>query len=253
MKVCKEEIVGLAAAVVRVTATTQTADHAALRVHHAGGAVLQVAFMAEDEDAKLAQQADEMAAVAERLNGANIAGVRAAVGDDHGKSPTVDISLVEGEWRGPTGPELLLQLRDQPPARGSLPATAARTCMHRACLRLRPTLRPKNLRLPAQLRLAGCLAPRPHPSPSATLVLAPQRRFGMMGTTDNPGGMKANASAEELSAALKDAIIIDVRSPPEIAKGPAVPGSLNLVWDRDADTMPVEGLPEDLAVPLFVH
>ena len=75
----------------------------------------------------------------------------------------------------------------------------------------------------------------------------------MMGTTDNPGGMKANASAEELSAALKDAIIIDVRSPPEIAKGPAVPGSLNLVWDRDADTMPVEGLPEDLAVPLFVH
>ena len=70
--------------------------------------------MAEDEDAKLAQQADEMAAVAERLNSANIAGVRAAVGDDHGKSPTVDISLVEGEWRGPTGPELLLQLRDEP-------------------------------------------------------------------------------------------------------------------------------------------
>ena len=69
--------------------------------------------MAEDEDAKLAQQADEMAAVAERLNSANIAGVRAAVGDDHGKSPTVDISLVEGEWRGPTGPELLLQLRDE--------------------------------------------------------------------------------------------------------------------------------------------
>ena len=124
--------------------------------------------------------------------------------------------------------------------------------MHRACLRLRPTLRPAALRLPAQLRLAGCLvAPRPRPHP--TLALAPQRRFGMMGTTDNPGGMKANASAEELSAALKDAIIIDVRSPPEIAKGPAVPGSLNLVWDRDADTMPVEGLPEDLAVPLFVH
>ena len=39
MKVCKEEIVGLAAAVVRTTATTQTADHAALRVHHANGAV----------------------------------------------------------------------------------------------------------------------------------------------------------------------------------------------------------------------
>ena len=65
----------------------------------------------------------------------------------------------------------------------------------------------------------------------------------MMGTTDNPGGMKANASAEELSAALKDAIIIAVRSPPEIAKGPAVPGSLNLakvnaaadaaVWQRN--------------------
>ena len=98
--------------------------------------------MAEDEDAKLAQQADEMAAVAERLNSANIEGVRAAVGDDHGKSPTVDISLVEGEWRGPTGPELLLQLRDEPrpghprehstpppPTMGDQSAALAQACM----------------------------------------------------------------------------------------------------------------------------
>ena len=39
----------------------------------------------------------------------------------------------------------------------------------------------------------------------------------------------------------------------EVAKGPAVPGSVNLVWDRDADTMPLDGLPEDKSVPLFVH
>ena len=75
----------------------------------------------------------------------------------------------------------------------------------------------------------------------------------MMGTTDNPGGMKANASVEELTGALPAAIIIDVRGPDEVAKGPAVPGSVNLVWDRDADTMPLDGLPEDKSVPLFVH
>jgi|EP01043_Picozoa_sp_COSAG02_P005568 rhodanese-related sulfurtransferase len=75
----------------------------------------------------------------------------------------------------------------------------------------------------------------------------------MMGTTDNPGGMKANASVEELTAAFPTATVIDVRGPDEVAKGPAVPGSLNLVWDREAETMPLDGLPEDKSVPLFVH
>ena len=70
----------------------------------------------------------------------------------------------------------------------------------------------------------------------------------MMGTTDNPGGMAANATPEELAAALPEAVIVDVRGPDEVAKGPAVPGSLNLPWDRDADVMPLDGLPEDFAV-----
>jgi hypothetical protein len=38
----------------------------------------------------------------------------------------------------------------------------------------------------------------------------------MMGTTDNPGGMAANASAEELSAALPAAVVVDVRGPDEV-------------------------------------
>jgi rhodanese-related sulfurtransferase len=84
------------------------------------------------------------------------------------------------------------------------------------------------------------------------------RRFfgqyeGMMGTTDNPGGMAANATPDELAAALPQAVIVDVRGPDEVAKGPAVPGSLNVPWDRDADAMPLDGLPEDRSVPIFTH
>jgi hypothetical protein len=32
-----------------------------------------------------------------------------------------------------------------------------------------------------------------------------------------------------------------------------VEGSVHAVWDREAETMPTEGLPEDKAVPLFLH
>jgi hypothetical protein len=34
-----------------------------------------------------------------------------------------------------------------------------------------------------------------------------------------------------------------VRSVAKVAKGPAVPGHINLVWDRDAETMPLDGGP----------
>ena len=100
--------------------------------------------------------------------------------------------------------------------------------------------------------LGAIVADRPPRAPPAAAPLPQQRRFGMMGTTDNPGGMAANATPEEL-AALPEAVIVDVRSPDEVAKGPAVPGSLNLPWDRDADVMPLDGLPEDFSVPIFTH
>ena len=55
-----------------------------------------------------------MEGVAAALTSAAIPGLRAAVGDDHGKSPTVDIELVEGEWKGPDGRELMRLMRDEP-------------------------------------------------------------------------------------------------------------------------------------------
>ena len=73
--------------------------------------------------------------------------------------------------------------------------------------------------------------------------------------TDNPGGMAANATAQELRRAVAtgSALVVDVRSVEENANGPTVPGAINLVWDRQAETMPTAGLPADTCVPLLVH
>jgi hypothetical protein len=56
--------------------------------------VAVVAFMAEDEAEKLAEQAAEMKVIAAALDARNIAGVQTGFGDDGGKSPTVEIELV---------------------------------------------------------------------------------------------------------------------------------------------------------------
>ena len=62
-------------------------------------------------------------------------------------------------------------------------------------------------------------------------------------------------SAEALAAALAqpNAVVVDVRSAEENAKGPAVPGAIIATWDRDAGTMPLDALPTDKSAPLLVH
>ena len=52
---------------------------------------------------------------------------------------------------------------------------------------------------------------------------------------------------------VKTPIIVDIRSVKEREEGPTVAGSLHLEWNRESETMPLDGLPTDKTVPLFVH
>ena len=97
-------------------------------------------------------------------------------------------------------------------------------------------------------------AGRPCP-PRCRRGAAQAQQFAMAPKTDNPGGMAANATVQQLRRAVAtgSALVVDVRSVEENAKGPSVPGAINLVWDREASTMPTTGLPADTSVPLLVH
>lgn len=92
MKVCKEEIVGLVAAV--------------------------QAFMQEDEAAKIARQMLEMELVAASLQGIPGLGAKAFLKHPNAKTPLCMITLLApdtpGGWEGPDAPAIFVQLRNQP-------------------------------------------------------------------------------------------------------------------------------------------
>ena len=62
-------------------------------------------------------------------------------------------------------------------------------------------------------------------------------------------------SVEALTAAFstEGCMVVDVRSPDEILANASVPGHLNLQWDKEAGSMPMDGLPANKAAPILVH
>jgi hypothetical protein len=60
------------------------------------------------------------------------------------------------------------------------------------------------------------------------------------------------ASVQALKKALAErAAVVDLRRDNEAPA--SVGGSVRLVWDGDAGTMPLDGLPADKAAPIIVH
>jgi hypothetical protein len=131
----------------------------------------------------------------------------------------------------------------------ALPAAMATGTAIGACTTASPAARAENE--------AACLVGVAAISLSAvayTVLSPPQAEAGPASNqTDNPLGMAGNATVAQLQAALPKALVVDVRSVAENHKGPSVPGALNLVWDRQLETMPLDGLPQDKSLPLFVH
>ena len=62
------------------------------------------------------------------------------------------------------------------------------------------------------------------------------------------------ASVDAIKKAVAEkAVVVDLRLASEIDDGPRASAYLSLTWDRDAGSMPLDGLPEDKSAPIIVH
>lgn len=79
------------------------------------------------------------------------------------------------------------------------------------------------------------------------------RHRSIPATKNNQDHDESGFGTGAINVSMNTPIIVDIRSAEEREKGPTVGGSLHLEWNRESETMPLDGLPADKTVPLFVH